>query len=861
MFAAISDDFGLVFHSDKSWLLRESGCDVCSGGIFLDGQSACDSFDCDSGNPSTVCRISTTRAINLDLRIAGNGSFVLEASGAITCAKLGCQIQISMVSNVSIVGSMRASDISVTTSSTCVISGSISVSASAPPNVTGSGSDCCGTGCNFNQTAGGGGGGHGGPGGGCCLNGFGAGSDSDNITAPWAFGGAGGRGSISNVSLISSGTCASLGLGAITDAGSCRTAAAGYFGIGGYSWGGQLDNWNYYTGCVITGSTVYFYSAYQGYISSAYPCSSSALCLCGIGNQNAAAIGGAGGGRVSLIAAESLVIYSDGVVEADGGAGGDCTSVSQDLTAFVLTSGTCGGGAVVTVAESCQTAAARLLGVGYTWVGSVSSPQYPPGCVALGSTVYLNTNLGQLVSVTVAAGSCPGAGQIQDYSTCAAAAGQLGQSFGGINWQQRSPSGCVLTAGGGVYFNSNQQFPAVACSETYRCVCGTFAAPAPCSTAYQCLCGSQGACGGGGGGAGGSIQLEARAVDGSGTVRANGGAGGANGGVLVSGAGGGGGGGRIAVRYGSSLSAELAMEARGGQCHLGCARSGAGGSIVSIGADGATDIMINSPSLTVDLFTTAARIDCDALGPARVLSVGTQTQLTISGRCAFQEVLLLDKAAATSRGALSLAVAGPLALGAGASLAAAGELRVTVGSAAILGGGATVVSSVGILIAVGGSLAIGSAATLRAGSNLTITAGAGLILGENASLQSGGNLHAAVRASLALGPGAELTAGFLQQSDSGQGNGTFPPAKLTNVPGVNSRGVLVVEAGRNVEVGAGGRIAATKSIRVVAAGSATICGLEAGKCTYCCQEYIPSYVPITSHWPTVPHTPEFLIQL
>ena len=94
------------------------------------------------------------------------------------------------------------------------ITSPVTVSDPAAAGGDGRGLDCCGAPCGgINRFAGGGGGGNGGHGGGCCLNGAGAGGDSDNLTAPWAYGGAGGRGFWTNVTLISSGTCSSVGLG------------------------------------------------------------------------------------------------------------------------------------------------------------------------------------------------------------------------------------------------------------------------------------------------------------------------------------------------------------------------------------------------------------------------------------------------------------------------------------------------------------------------------------------------------------------------------------------------------------------------------------------------------------------------
>lgn len=289
----------------------------------------------------------------------------------------------------------------------------------------------------------------------------------------------------------------------------------------------------YPPGCFVSGSTLYYCTSsytyvwnYYYYYSSSVPCSATQTCLCAVvgaslSGSSGTVKGGAGGGRVKVVAGGELRIL--GVVAADGSDGDNCTLQFHDYWVKTVTTGSCDSGWTVSDSTGCATAASSLAGSGYSWQGSTSSPTYPKGCVAVGTFVYWNA---YQPFAWVASGTCDIANQVGDASTCMSFASQTGLAWGGTQYSSRLssyPAGCFqqgsyLYYGSSLYGNS-------ACSSWNKCLC---LMPAPaCAASSACVCaGAVSGCGGGGGGAGGSVQLEADVISGEGTVLANGGRGG-----------------------------------------------------------------------------------------------------------------------------------------------------------------------------------------------------------------------------------------------------------------------------------------------------------------------------------------------
>lgn len=212
MIAALSEDYGLLFHTDENWFLQSSECDVCSDQFYLDETLSCDTFGCDVGNLESACKVSTQRNINADLKIVGNGTFILDYGGSIICDKPNCKVHLNIAKN-------QCQSDHIAWRDACFLNRGVlskdnhywkSKRANSWFNmrIDGDGGDCCGAACSSSAPLqGGGGGGHGGFGGGCCYSSKGGGAYFDNASSPWSYGGSG---YMANLGLVRSGTCESV---------------------------------------------------------------------------------------------------------------------------------------------------------------------------------------------------------------------------------------------------------------------------------------------------------------------------------------------------------------------------------------------------------------------------------------------------------------------------------------------------------------------------------------------------------------------------------------------------------------------------------------------------------------------------
>ena len=81
-------------------------------GIEINGSVACGALDCDSGDVTSTCTISSHKELSGDLCMDGRdlGSLVVTAGGSIRCAIDNCRVDISMRS-IHIEGALEASDV------------------------------------------------------------------------------------------------------------------------------------------------------------------------------------------------------------------------------------------------------------------------------------------------------------------------------------------------------------------------------------------------------------------------------------------------------------------------------------------------------------------------------------------------------------------------------------------------------------------------------------------------------------------------------------------------------------------------------------------------------------------------------
>ena len=814
MIAAISEDYGLLFHTDQTWLVIESGCSVCSEEIYLNGKIACDAFDCDFGSLNTTCRLVTMRSLQADLLMKGNGSILIEKGGALMCSKAQCSIELNMWQNVSIEGFVSAMDIMLE-SQNIIITGTVNVSGKAQIGlVNGSGGrDCCEGQCTTsNPFKGGGGGGHGGAGGGCCHNALGGGAHSDGISSPWSVGGGGGRGFATGSwpRLITSGFCSgTTGLAHFPDEAACRAASAQYFMPSSPSWGGSLCRYGNPYGCFVSGSTVYFNQCNYG-----LQCSAAQMCLCQATPSGSSVMvsGGKGGGRIKLAARNELRI--DGLVAADGGDGDNCSSQHSDLAVSRLSAGACPSAGRIADEQTCRVAALKL-GAGFGYQGTASRyPEAPEGCFVVGSSVFWNPSARP---DAVASGDC-GARQITDAGVCSRYASAW-YYWGGTQYTSSYPGGCVLI-GPYVYFNAYVGTPSVSCSTTQQCLCQPAKA---CSASYSCLCGRQEAtCGAGGGGAGGSIQLEAAMVSGAGTVRANGGSGGFKNGVYLpsvpfsSGGGGSGGGGRISVSS-QVFSSFISFSAMGGRISDGCPDAGVAGSIF-FNTSGFCRLKVGgseSGSSGRSVF------ECVKHRFVADFELGANSVLEVAGPCRFENIVLEKGATMLSRSPLVLQIAGRLDIAEGAAIEARSSAAIRTGAGITLGVQSTIISGSQLNLSTAGSMVVSRRARLVSGENMTIFAASNLTMKSGSLLKSGAAMSFVVEANATCEEDGLVSSGgrmdMTVKSDIRMG------------PSCSIRGndSLAISAGGSAIASAGCEVAGGGAIRLSAGRSVVSCSMHA----------------------------------